>query len=206
MISINGQGWAPKGASVDYFTSRGKTMAGTGLDPAVVPGVIHAALTILERWGTMSFAQVAARAIDYAENGFPLRPRTTESIDRNLAFVRSWPDNTAMWLKPDGSSYKAGETIQLPALANTLKRMVEAERAASAHGRAAGIVAARDRFYKGDIAREMVAFLKEHDAPWELSDFAEFFARSNSRRRRRIGGTPSTRRHSTARGRCCSRR
>ena len=110
VMSINGQGWAPKGATPEYFTSRGKTMAGTGLDPAVVPGVIHAALTILERWGTMTFAQVSARAIDYAENGFPLRPRTTLSIENNLAFVRAWPANTAMWLKPDGSTYKAGDT------------------------------------------------------------------------------------------------
>ena len=55
--------------------------------------------------------------------------------------------------------------------------MVEAERAAASSGRAAGIVAARDRFYKGDIAREMVAFLKQHEAPFELDDFAEFFAR-----------------------------
>ena len=46
-----------------------------------------------------------------------------------------------------------------------------------ARGRAAGIVAARDRFYKGDIAREMVAFLKQHQAPFELDDFAEFFAK-----------------------------
>ena len=92
MISINGQGWAPKGATPEYFTSRGKTMAGTGLDPAVVPGVIHAALTILERWGTMTFAQVSARAIDYAENGFPLRPRTTLSIENNLrSFVPGRP-------------------------------------------------------------------------------------------------------------------
>jgi gamma-glutamyltranspeptidase/glutathione hydrolase len=177
VISINGQGWAPKGATLDFFTSRGKTMAGIGLDPAVVPGVIHAALTILERWGTMSFAQVSARAIDYAENGFPLRPRTTESIDKSQTFIRAWPTNTAMWLKPDGSSYKAGDTIRLPTLANTLRRMVDAERAVAARGRAAGIVAARDRFYKGDIAREMVAFMKEHGAPWELSDFAEFFAK-----------------------------
>ena len=152
-------------------------MAGTGLDPAVVPGVIHAALTILERWGTMTFAQVSARAIDYAENGFPLRPRTTLSIENNLAFVRTWPANTAMWLKPDGSTYKAGETMRIPDLANTLKRMVEAERAAAERGRAAGIVAARDRFYKGDIAAEMVAFLKGHGAPWDASDFAEFFAK-----------------------------
>ena len=55
--------------------------------------------------------------------------------------------------------------------------MVEAERAAKGRGRAAGIVAARDRFYKGDIAREMVAFLQKHDAPFDASDFAEFFAR-----------------------------
>ena len=65
----------------------------------------------------------------------------------------------------------------LPNLARTLKRMVDAERKAPRRGRAAGIVAARDRFYKGDIAREMVAFLKQHDAPWELDDFSEFFAK-----------------------------
>jgi gamma-glutamyltranspeptidase/glutathione hydrolase len=177
VVSINGQGWAPKGATLESFTSRGKTMAGTGLDPAVVPGVVHAALTILERWGTMTFAQVSARALDYAENGFPLRPRTTQSIDNNLPFIRSWPTNTGMWLKPDGSSYTAGDTIRMPDLANTLKRMVEAERGVAPRGRAAGVAAARDLFYKGDLAREMVAFLKEHGTPWELSDFAEFFAK-----------------------------
>ena len=55
--------------------------------------------------------------------------------------------------------------------------MVEAERAAKSRGRAAGIIAARDRFYKGDIADEMVAFLQKHGAPFDKSDFAEFFAK-----------------------------
>jgi gamma-glutamyltranspeptidase/glutathione hydrolase len=152
-------------------------MAGVGLDPAVVPGVLHAALTVLERWGTMKFEQVAARAIEYAEHGFPLRPRTAQAIESNRKFVESWPDNRRMWLKPDGSAHKAGDTIAMPDLARTLKRMAEAERRAGRRGRAAGIAAARDRFYKGDIAREMVAFLKKHDAPWELDDFSEFFAK-----------------------------
>jgi gamma-glutamyltranspeptidase/glutathione hydrolase len=177
VVSVVGQGWAPKGATIDWYVSRNKTMAGVGLDPAVVPGVLHAALTVLERWGTMTFEQVAARAIEYAERGFPLRPRTAQAIESNRKFVESWPDNRRMWLKPDGSAYKAGDTIVMPDLARTLKRMAEAERRASRRGRAAGIVAARDRFYKGDIAREMVAFLKKHDAPWELDDFAEFFAK-----------------------------
>ena len=177
VVSVVGQGWAPKAATVDWYVSRGKTMAGVGLDPAVVPGALHAALTVLERWGTMKFEQVAARAIEYAERGFPLRPRTAQAIDANRKFIESWPDNRRMWLKPDGSAYKAGDTIVLPDLARTLNRMVDAERRAARRGRAAGIAAARDRFYKGDIAREMVAFLKQHDAPWELDDFSEFFAK-----------------------------
>ena len=177
VTSIVGQGWAAKGATIEWYKARGKTLDGEGLDPAVVPGTIHAALTVLEKWGTMSFAQVSARAIDYAGNGFPMRPLTATAIQGNLKFFQKWPENQRYWLKPDGSMYKPGETIKLPNLARTLNLMVEAERAAAPKGRAAGIIAARDRFYKGDIAAEMVRFLKQHQAPFELDDFAEFFAR-----------------------------
>jgi gamma-glutamyltranspeptidase / glutathione hydrolase len=177
VTSIVGQGWAPKGATIEWYTSRGKNLNGIGLDPAVVPGVLHAALTVLERWGTMTFEQVSMRAVEYAERGFPLRPRTASAIDSNRKFIDAWPDNKRTWVKPDGTPYKAGDTIKLPDLARTLSSMVDAERKAKKKGRAAGIAAARDLFYKGDIARDMVAFLKEHQAPWELSDFSEYFAR-----------------------------
>ena len=80
-------------------------------------------------------------------------------------------------IKPNGSQYAPGETIKLPTLARTLHRMVDAERAAKSKGRAAGIASARDLFYKGDLAREMVAFLKKNGAPFAAADFAEFFAR-----------------------------
>jgi gamma-glutamyltranspeptidase / glutathione hydrolase len=177
VVAVVGQGWAPKGATIDWYAARGKSLDGKGLDPAVVPGALHAALTVLERWGTMSFEQVSARAIEYAEQGFPLRPRTAQAIERNLKFFQDWRENQTYWLKPDGSTYRPGETIKLPTLARTLTQMVEAERANKSEGRAAGITAARDRFYKGDIARDMVAFLQQHQAPFELSDFAEFFAK-----------------------------
>ncbi|PWT81789.1 MAG: gamma-glutamyltranspeptidase, partial [Blastocatellia bacterium] len=177
VTSVVGQGWAPRGATIDWYTTRGKSLDGAGLDPAVVPGALHAALTVLERWGTMSFAQVSARAIEYATDGFPLRPRTVQAIQGNLQFFTKWPDNQRYWLKPDGSMYKPGETIKLQTLGHTLTLMAEAERAATGKGRAAGVAAARDRFYKGDIAREMVAFLRQHEAPFELDDFAEFFAK-----------------------------
>jgi gamma-glutamyltranspeptidase/glutathione hydrolase len=177
VTSVVGQGWAPSAVSIDWYRSRNKTLDGAGLDPAVVPGAVHATLTVLERWGTMSFEDVAGPAIDYAENGFPLRQSTADAIKGQLRFIAKWPDNQKYWLKPDGSQYKAGETIKLPTLARTLKRMVEAERAAKSKGRAAGVIAARDAFYKGEIAREMVTFLKKNSAPFNEADFAEFFAR-----------------------------
>ena len=51
VTSVVGQGWAPRAVSVDWYRSRDKTLEGEGLDPAVVPGAVHAALTVLERWG-----------------------------------------------------------------------------------------------------------------------------------------------------------
>ncbi|HUE85421.1 MAG TPA: gamma-glutamyltransferase family protein [Vicinamibacterales bacterium] len=176
VTSVVGQGWAPRAVDVDWYVTRNKDLDGSGLDPAVVPGALHAALTVLERWGTMTFAEVAAPAIAYAEGGFPMRESTARAITNQLKLFERWPDNKTYWLKPDGTQYTPGETIRLPTLARTLRRMVEAEQSARG-GRAAGIVAARDRFYKGDIAREMVAFLQKHEAPFDLSDFAEFFAR-----------------------------
>jgi gamma-glutamyltranspeptidase/glutathione hydrolase len=177
VVSVVGQGWAPKGATLESYVAQKKTLDGAGLNPTVIPGALHAALTVLERWGTMSFEQVSERAIDYAANGFALRPLTAQAIKGNLDFFKSWPQNQKYWLKADGSAPVAGDTIKLPTLARTLQRMVEAERAAKSGGRAAAIVAARDRFYKGDIAAEMVAFLKQNRAPYELADFAEFFAK-----------------------------
>ena len=177
VTSIVGQGWAPKAVDVDWYLSRNKDLDGAGLDPAVVPGALHAALTVLEKWGTMTFAEVAAPGIAYAEHGFPMRNSTARTIRSQLKFMENWPANKAYWLKPDGSQYQPGETIKLPTLARTLKRMVDAERGAKGRGRTAGIVAARDRFYKGDIAKEMVAFLQQHGAPFDASDFAEYYAR-----------------------------
>jgi gamma-glutamyltranspeptidase/glutathione hydrolase len=177
VTSIVGQGWAPKAVDVDWYLSRNKSLEGAGLDPAVVPGALHAALTVLEKWGTMSFEAVAAPGMAYAEHGFPMRASTAQAIQRQLKFFESWPDNKKYWLKPDGTAYQPGETIKLPALARTLHRMVDAERAAKGRGRAAGIAAARDRFYKGDIASEMVAYLQKHGAPFDASDFSEYYAR-----------------------------
>ena len=63
-----------------------------------------------------------------------MRPRTAETSTRNLECFKKWPENRKYWLKPDGSMYLPGETIKLPTLANTLKKMVDAERKAKKKG------------------------------------------------------------------------
>jgi gamma-glutamyltranspeptidase/glutathione hydrolase len=95
VTSIVGQGWAPKAVDVDWYLSRHKTLDGAGLDPAVVPGALHAALTVLEKWGTMTFAEVAAPGIAYAEHGFPMRTSTARAIQSQLKFFEQWPGNKA---------------------------------------------------------------------------------------------------------------
>ncbi len=177
VTSVTGQGWAPAAANVADWLSAGKTLEGQGLDASVVPGAMHAALTVLERWGTMSFEMVSRRAIEYAEHGFPLRGRTANAIKRDIDFINQWSGNQRYWLKQDGSFYEAGENIRFPGMAQTFKRMLEAEHAVADESREAGVVAARNRFYQGDIAVEMVEFLQDHGAPYELADFAEYYAR-----------------------------
>jgi gamma-glutamyltranspeptidase/glutathione hydrolase len=177
VTSINGQGWAPAKATIDWYTSRGKDLRGEGLDPAVVPGALHGALTVLERWGSLRFEDVAAPAIELADQGFVLRPRTAATIQQSAEFIRKWPDNARTWLRPAGALHAPGDLIRMPDLAATLRKIVEAERAGQPLGRAKAIAAARDRFYKGDIALAMVAFLHERGTPFEYGDFAEYTAR-----------------------------
>src|SRR5688500_7494311 len=91
VTSVVGQGWAARNATIDWYVQRNKTLEGAGLDPVVVPGALHAAFTVLDRWGTMSFEAVSARAIEYARDGFALRPLTASTIERQREFIEKWP-------------------------------------------------------------------------------------------------------------------
>ncbi len=112
VTSVVGQGWAPKAVDVDWYVSRNKNLDGAGLDPAVVPGAVHAALTVLEKWGTMTFAQVAAPAIEYAERGFPLRESTARAIQNQLKLFDRWPDNKKVLVEAGWQPVQAGRHDQ----------------------------------------------------------------------------------------------
>jgi gamma-glutamyltranspeptidase/glutathione hydrolase len=177
VISINAGGTAPALATIEWYKKNkaGKLPVNEGLLAATVPGVVDAWYLLLDRWGTMSFAQVLAPAIEMAEKGFPLN----ESLARAIAGSRKlkkFPSSKAVYY-PNGRSLKAGELFRNPDLARTLKRLVEAEREAAPQGRKAALKAARDRFYKGDIAREMAAFSEKTDGLFRYPDFESYAAK-----------------------------
>jgi gamma-glutamyltranspeptidase/glutathione hydrolase len=138
-----------------------------------MPAAIDAWLTALERYGTMTFAEVAAPAIELADEGFPMHDlmRDILTTPGALAAMRQWPGTRAVFL-PDGQVLPLGALVVQKDLARTLRMLVEAEGGATS--REAGISAARDRFYRGDIAEQMVRFSEAQGGWFTMQDLAEF--------------------------------
>jgi gamma-glutamyltranspeptidase/glutathione hydrolase len=177
VLSINAEPRAPKLATIEWYekNSGSKIPVSDGLLSGGLPGVVDAWYILLDRWGTMSFEQVLQPAIDLAENGFPLSEARARMIAATQKILK-YPSTTKIY-KPNGETPKAGDIFKNPDLARTLKKLVEAEKANKARGRREALKAARDRFYKGDIAREMAAFSETNGGLFRYEDFAEYAAK-----------------------------
>jgi len=176
VYSVNAEPRAPKLATIEWYEKNngGKLPDSDGLLAGGLPGVVDAWYILLDRWGTMSFAQVLQPAIDLAENGFPLSEAAASQIaDENK--ILKYPTTVKIYL-PDGHVPEAGDILRNPDLARTLRKLVEAEKANASKGRHEALKAARDRFYKGDIARELAAFSEVNGGLFRYNDFAEYTA------------------------------
>src|ERR1051325_2484237 len=180
VYSINAEGTAPKLATIEWYKAHngGKLPVNDSLLSATVPGCIDAWYILLDRWGTMSFAQVLAEAVDLAEDGFPVgdslaRAFTTQAANRKL---HKYPSSVKLYYA-NNRPPQAGEIFRNPDLARTLRRLVEAETQNKSKGRHAALKAARDRFYKGDIAREMAKFSEDNGGLFRYEDFASYTAK-----------------------------
>src|SRR5438445_5597824 len=176
VYSVNAEPRAPKVATIEWYEKNdgGELPDSGGLLAGGLPGVVDAWYIVLDRWGTMSFAQVLQPAIDLAENGFPLSEAAASQIaDENK--ILKYPTTVKIYL-PDGHVPEAGDILRNPDLARTLRKLVEAEKANASKGRHEALKAARDRFYKGDIARELAAFSEVNGGLFRYNDFAEYTA------------------------------
>ncbi len=186
-FAISGMGWSPKAFTIGWCRENGVDMIpGDGYLPACVPAVVDTWATALARFGTMSFAQVLQPAIELAEDGFPVY----EGLYLNLAagaerFIELYPTTAEIYV-PDGRVPQVGELLRNPNFAGALRTMCRAEKLAKHKGRIAGIEAARDAFYKGEIAERIAEFISAnpvqdaggatHKALLTYEDIAEWHA------------------------------
>jgi gamma-glutamyltranspeptidase/glutathione hydrolase len=169
---VSGVGPYPRASSREYFMTRHGGQIPPGLPRTVVPAAPDAWCTALERWGTVSFADAIAPALEHARRGFPVSAFSAYQMGTNAEKYKRWPTSTALYLR-DGRAYRMGEVLVLRELADTLERMVAAEKRAGG-SRAAGVRAARDEFYRGETAKRIAEFHRANDGPLALSDLADF--------------------------------
>ncbi len=182
VIGINALGVAPTGATPAYYKSKGHRYPPEfGPLAAVTPGTPGGLLVMLAEYGTLSLGDVLAPAIQMAD-GYPIEAETANSIERNKARIKEWKYSRAVMLPHLGQAREApepGEIFVQRDLAATLRKLVEAERQALAQGKSRkdAIMAAYDRFYKGDIAQEFVRGVQEEGGLITMQDLANWKVR-----------------------------
>jgi gamma-glutamyltranspeptidase / glutathione hydrolase len=179
VIGINALGVAPTGATAEFYKSKGYNFPPEyGPLAAVTPGTPGGICHMLANYGTMSLKEVLAPAMDLAA-GYPIEAQTANSMERGKERIKQWPYSKKVFLPHLGDKREApeaGEIFVQKDLLETLSKMVEAEQDALKKGksRKEAIMAAYDRFYKGDIAKEFVRGCQEQGGLITMQDLANW--------------------------------
>ena len=182
VIGINALGVAPTGATADFYHSKGYQFPPEyGPLAAVTPGTPGGLMTMLAEYGKLSLKDVLAPAIQMAD-GYPIEAELTRTIERNKGEIKKWKYSPAVMLTHPGAAHEApepGEVFVQKDLAATWRKLVAAEQQALEQGktRKQAIYAAYDRFYKGDIARELVRGVREDGGLFTMQDLASWHVR-----------------------------
>ena len=180
VIGVNALGAAPTGATPEFFKSKGYEYPPEfGPLAAVTPGTPGGIMVMLAEYGKLSLAEVLAPAIEMAD-GYPIEAQAADTIEKFKDELRKWPESKRTFLVHDGQGRRAapvaGEIFRQPDLAATLRKLVETEKQALKAGknRKQAIMAAYDRFYKGDIAREFARGSQEVGGLHTVEDLANW--------------------------------
>jgi len=182
VIGLDALGVAPTGATKEFYRSKGYAFPPEyGPLAAVTPGTVGGLLTMLAEYGKLSLAQVLAPAIQMAD-GYPIEAELTNTIERDKSWIKKWKYSPQIMLTHMGSAREApepGEIFVQKDLAATWRKLVETEKQSLRAGktRKQAIYAAYDRFYKGDIARELVRGVQEDGGLFTMQDLANWKVR-----------------------------
>ena len=156
LIALDSDNLAPYAATPDKFT---RETLYSGCSAQGIPGSLAGYFAVLEKWGTMSFAEVVKPALKYMEQGFVLTPIGDRYLNHYTPQVPAQFPNTARVFAPEGKWPKAGELMKNPELAKTYRKLA---------------VYGKDEFYKGEIAKEMVEYNRAHGGLWTMKDLADY--------------------------------
>jgi len=179
IIGINALGVAPTGATSAFYKSKGMSYPPEyGPLAAVTPGTPGGILVMLAEYGKLSLKDILEPSIEMAE-GFAIDGATATVIERQKAWLKQWKYSREVMLPHLGEKREgpnAGEIFRQPDLAATLRKLVDAEQTALKQGktRKQAIMAAYDRVYKGDIARELVRGTQEEGGLITMDDLAKW--------------------------------
>jgi gamma-glutamyltranspeptidase/glutathione hydrolase len=172
---LNSSGTAPTGATVERFNQLGyrwnpanwgptSGMPINGILPVTVPGTVWGWQSVEQRFGKLTLKETLAPAVQYAEGGFPISERIAsdwvlpKALPLTGCCTQLDPDSIKTWYLK-GRPPKAGEWFKNPDLARTLRLLQE-------HG--------ADVFYRGEIARAIIAKSKTLGGTMTLEDLAGY--------------------------------
>jgi len=158
VYGINASGIAPYNATLAKYRSLGydTLMPADGMLSVAVPGGVRAYFDILERWGTMSFAELAAPALAYAEQGFAVSPETARHFAATEAKLAKYETSRRVFL-PDGRVPAAGDVLVQPDLARSLRLVIDG---------------GPDVLYRGELAERILDYANAHGGIWRGDEWA----------------------------------
>jgi gamma-glutamyltranspeptidase/glutathione hydrolase len=163
-LAFHGSGIAPRGASLEFMREQGedapdgrRVMAQRGPLSPSVPGFVDGCYALLERFGTRPFAELAAPAIAYAADGFPISPAEAKSMAEYSELLHQYPTTASVFM-PNGAAPQPGEILRQSQLARSIS-LIASE--------------GPDVFYRGEIARSIASFLAENGGALTEEDFAD---------------------------------
>ncbi len=183
VVVISGVGPAPALATPEFFRNRKPEpweekatmppIPANGILAATVPGVFDGLIVALQKYGTMTFAQVAAPALEYTR-GFPTPEVLSSYIGTSKQYLELWPVSMKFF-QPNGHVPAPGEIFATPSLMRTFQQLALAEKKAKGN-RIAKLEAVRNYFYRGPIARQIADFSEKNGGLIRYDDLAKFHA------------------------------
>ncbi|SEA28824.1 gamma-glutamyltransferase 2. Threonine peptidase. MEROPS family T03 [Microbulbifer marinus] len=157
LYGLNASGRSPQSLPFEYFAQNNLSkIPSHGPLPVSVPGAVDGWFELHKKFGRLPIKDILAPAIDYAEQGFPVTQLVAYYWNRSVPLLEKYPGFRETYM-PGGKAPQEGDLFRNPRLAKTYRQIAEG---------------GRDAFYKGDIAKEIAAYMKENGGFLSYEDLA----------------------------------